>query len=612
MELASLVQVPEIALNCAGFSFEDGTQAEPNIQPAGSKLTINWSAENLEENLVTEDAVQVKMTVMVSGDLPENMMTMGSTTAHRVLGETFYVGLGEQEFPVELKPGYVYQNIVVMAAELVLPGDEETPEVSLAAYAGEPIQLHWVGIAEEEVEPLDPYLVEIPQDQSIDVDPTFAHADLVEGDDYNTYTANDDLTIAFKMLNVDVTNCDYVIVKFAQPVAKGWHLAFWEGQDLTAVPEGATEFPYVFAEDPNCDIKEGILPQITMMTFMNEGIPYPLEALVTGVYKHLIPAEQEIAVERMVGQGYAAQSEEIDFSAAEAYLGVDAITYDMLRMVEPDGSLSDNYGPDNGGYDGWFNAEGAKTWSNINGAGEKGVCIKLSEAIAGEGYYPICDMGNPAVGDVFNVKWAAVANEKTFYFNFNVTFVEYVEPEYKPEIVKTIEIAAIDQAGAAYKDASHPSFDVAEVCEALGIEDITSAKTYIVNVTTGNFVENTTDGWRSAEGDAQAWGQATNGYCLKLDDPASGEFNYNGAHDANFAEGDTYVAQWGIVANEKAVLLKVTISFLSEADFTDVMTGINGVAGGKAKTEGRKYIEDGKVYIFRNGKKVLVSGIQTK
>ncbi|MBR0046738.1 MAG: hypothetical protein IJP75_07665 [Bacteroidaceae bacterium] len=457
--------------------------------------------------------------------------------------------------------------------------------------------------AELNPEEEDPDLIEIAQEQNIELDPNFPHATLEEGDDYNTYTANEDLTIAFKMLNIDVTGCDYVVVKFAEPVAAGWKLAFWSNQDLTDVPEGATEYKYVFAEDPKCGVTDGVLPQICMMTFFG-GFTAPLEAKVTGVYKHMIPSTEEIAIERMVGQGYTAQTEEIDFSAAAAYLGVEEITYDMLRIVNPDDTQISDYAP----YDGWFNAEGvAEAW----GSNTK-ICVKFFQAIE-NGAYQICDMnGADEVGKTYTVKWALTANDKTYFYNFNITFVEYVEPQYKPEIVKTIEIDAIDQAGAAYKDASHPSFDVTEVCAALGIEDITEAKTYIVNVTTGNFVENTTDGWRDANGDAKSWSEATNGYCLKLDNPASGEFNYNGAHDENFAEGDTYVAQWGVVANEKAVLLKVTINFLSEADFTDKMTGIDGIAGGKAKTDGRKYIEAGKVYIFRNGKKVLVSGIQTK
>ena len=125
---------------------------------------------------------------------------------------------------------------------------------------------------------------EIAQNQGKDLD-NFARAELVEGEDYNTYTVNADLTIAIKMMNLDVKNCDYLVVKFAEPVAAGWNLAFWSGQDLTGVAAGATEFKYVFADDPNCGIENGVLPQICMMTFIG-GFQAPLEAKVVGIYKH--------------------------------------------------------------------------------------------------------------------------------------------------------------------------------------------------------------------------------------------------------------------------------------------------------------------------------------
>ncbi len=133
---------------------------------------------------------------------------------------------------------------------------------------------------------LEEGLVEIPQSQGFEYD-DFARAELVEGEDYNTYTVTKDLQIAIKMMNVDVTDCDYVVVKFAEPVAAGWRLAFWSNQDLTEVPEGAKEYKYVFADDPKCGVTDGILPQICMMTFFG-GFTAPLEAKVVGIYKHSI------------------------------------------------------------------------------------------------------------------------------------------------------------------------------------------------------------------------------------------------------------------------------------------------------------------------------------
>ena len=135
---------------------------------------------------------------------------------------------------------------------------------------------------------LEEGLVEIAQNQGKDLD-NFTRAELVEGEGYNTYTVNGDLNIAFKMMNIDVKGCDYIVIKFAEPVAAGWHLAFWSNQDLVDVPAGATEFKYVFADDPKCGVSaDGILPQICMMTFFG-GFQAPLVAKVEGIYKHVVP-----------------------------------------------------------------------------------------------------------------------------------------------------------------------------------------------------------------------------------------------------------------------------------------------------------------------------------
>jgi poly(3-hydroxybutyrate) depolymerase len=125
------------------------------------------------------------------------------------------------------------------------------------------------------------YLITIPQDQGKQYD-TFTRTAVTTADAYNTYTANGDLQIAFKMMNVDVKNCDYVIVKFAEAVAAGWKLAFWEGTNLTDVPEKATEYKFELEASM---LSSGILPQICLMTYFG-GYTAPLVAKVAGVYKH--------------------------------------------------------------------------------------------------------------------------------------------------------------------------------------------------------------------------------------------------------------------------------------------------------------------------------------
>ncbi|MBR3011136.1 MAG: Ig-like domain-containing protein [Prevotella sp.] len=332
----------------------------------------------------------------------------------------------------------------------------------------------------------------------------------------------------------------------------------------------------------------------------DEYLPASASYTITVTEKQA-PFVTEINVEREVGQGYDVTRFEPDFTEALAYLGIENPTDATLVGINADGS--EEAAP-NGPIDGWCDADG-----NFIGWGkeETRICVKFFPAVP---QYEICDMnGADEVGKTYTVKYGLKANDKMAIFVINVTFIEKQEHIYKPEIVKTIEISHLEKAATAYcEEEPAPTFDVAEVCAALGIADMSEAKAYIVNLTDGNFVENTgtIDGWRNADGDAAPWAQCANGFCLKLNNPASGEFDYTGAHDANFQVGDTYVAQWGIVANEKAVLLKVTITFVDDP------TGINGInADAKAdiiyNMNGvrTKNMNQKGVYIH-NGKKVLV------
>lgn len=123
-------------------------------------------------------------------------------------------------------------------------------------------------------------LIEIPQDQGKQYD-DFARTKLEKGSDFTTYTATGDLQIAFKMMDIDVKDCDYVLIKFAEPVNGGWKAAFWSGTETVDVPAGSTEFR--FELEPSM-LQSGILPQICLMTLW--GAPNPLVAKVAGVYKH--------------------------------------------------------------------------------------------------------------------------------------------------------------------------------------------------------------------------------------------------------------------------------------------------------------------------------------
>ncbi len=457
---------PAIVLNAPTFNVEEGTQAEPTMLAIDETLKITYTADNLEANEVPADDVKVKITVVVSGDLPENNL-VGSATAHRVLGETFYIPLGETDFPVALKEGYVYQNIAVMAAELVKPATNDTKEQTLATYVGAPVQLHWVGVASK-----------------------------------NT-------------------------------------------------------------------------------------------------------SEIAISVERIVNQGYTAQTESCDFTEAAEFLGVDAITEDMLRVVEAGGTLSSEIER----YDGWFNKDGyAETW------GENAfVCVKLFQAIE-DGEYEICDMNNPQVGDEVTAKWAAVNGTKTVYFNINVKFIE------KPVIALTFDdlnqvgdevvVPFTSECGEYYEEMTG-NVDVASILNTLGAESISDVDIYAVQSDgslDNSYKLGTTDGWRNADGDWQSWGAEAR-FCVKVNFAADeDQIYYVGGMDGQNAEPAEYTATFAFVkkASEAhdAVVLKVTLTY-------DYNVSIDGIDAAKAKGNG-KYLQNGKIVIVNNGKTYSVSGVEIK
>ena len=546
-----------IVLNAPTFNIEEGTQAEPNMLPAGETLKITYTADNLEAYGIAAEDLKVKVTVLVAGDLPENIMTMGSETAHNVRGESFYIPLGETEFPVALKEGYVYQNVAVIAAQLVKPATEEgAAEEVIATYAGAPAMCHWIGLDSY-------YYTEVTQDMYHKWTGVDATAEIAEGQPYCLYEVGNSAGNVYGTSNVLASEyadlSDYTILKIVATEGTPRLLLNRptdDSQDYINLPNNAEQAEkYIISTEDGEYIYDLAAIKADYGFVHLNAIKGANWQNVTITSIAVAPAKEisfDIAVERYNGQGYEAQKETIDFTEAQKFLGVDAITYDMVRIVNPDGTEISDYAP----YDGWFNADGvAETW----GSNTK-ICVKFFQLIEGA-TYDICDMNKAdEVGATYNVKWALVANDKKVFYNIGVTFIE--TPAYKPEIVKTIDIAHVEKAETAYcEEEAAPTFDVAEVCTALGIDDISKAEAYIVNVTTGNFVKNTTDGWRDANGDAAPWGDAANGFCLKLNNPASGEFDYTGAHDANFQIGDTYVAQWGLVANEKAVVLKVTVTF---------------------------------------------------
>lgn len=151
-------------------------------------------------------------------------------------------------------------------------------DIPAEATHAEPTEINPDDLQEEE----SGSLVEIPQDQGRQYD-EFGRTTMEVGEEYTTYIASGDLQIAMKMMDVDVKDCDYVMIKFAEPVNGGWYAAFWSGFDTIEVPAGTTDFKFELEASM---LQTGVLPQLCMMTMW--GTPNPLVAKVKGVYKHSI------------------------------------------------------------------------------------------------------------------------------------------------------------------------------------------------------------------------------------------------------------------------------------------------------------------------------------
>lgn len=313
------------------------------------------------------------------------------------------------------------------------------------------------------------------------------------------------------------------------------------------------------------------------------GVPYTavydLSAYGMGIhtYPFFFPTAIEVAapeiainVERVVGQGYTPDVVSFDAEEAKALLGVEELTYDMVRIVNPDGTEISDYAP----FDGWFNADGvAETW----GANTK-ICTKFFQVIP-DGQFEICDMnGADEVGATYTTKWALVAGDKKVFYNINVTFITapVVELDVVDLGIKTS--VEYDKADASYteKIVSISDEDVQAILAELGLESIDDATVYGYNPTTKELVAAYAgfDGWRDANGDFHNWtGDTTVPACVKYD---NGKNYY--CYNINGTEAQTIKTYWAIANAEKAVLVEVDFVYTDAAATGIASLEADGVA----------------------------------
>ena len=326
--------------------------------------------------------------------------------------------------------------------------------------------------------------------------------------------------------------------------------------------------------------------------------PYPTERTFT------------VDVERYTGMDYTTSEAEFDVEAAKAWLGVDELTPDMLRIVNPDNTEISDYAT----YDGWFDGEGvATTWGSTTK-----ICVKFFEGLA-DGKFSICDMnGADEVGAKYTVKWALVNGDQKAIYTINVTFVEKPVLELTFDDLNKLATKEVDvqlEAPGMYQGVT-ADVDVAGILSALGVTSLSDATVYAVQ-SDGSLDDNyklgTTDGWRNAAGDWQGWGADAYFYVkadfaresAQLYEVGTMDYNKNTSIDSNAPAW--YVVTYAFVKNDTsdAVVLTVNVKYGDT-------TGINGLALDLDKAtifdlQGRRVqnVQKGNLYII-NGKKVLV------
>ncbi len=271
-----------------------------------------------------------------------------------------------------------------------------------------------------------------------------------------------------------------------------------------------------------------------------------------------------------------------------------------------------------GTIDGWRNAEGAPAqWAEST----NGMCVKIEDPASGIINYIGAHDTNFQVGDEYVADYAFVYDNQAVILNIVINFEEKQTPEIVLDFVGEINLETTLLAGVNYDqdggciDANHhpeliPTFDVAEVAEMLGAEEIANAKAYIVNAD-DKIVENdpVSDWWRDGEGNLAAW-NTEDGFCAKLNNPASGQIDYVGTVVTTHEAGTRKVARFAVTLDDaQAVMIVLTINWVDQ----DVWTGIDNIFADKNGEQtiydlsGRRVrtITKGGMYIV-NGKKVLV------
>lgn len=294
-------------------------------------------------------------------------------------------------------------------------------------------------------------------------------------------------------------------------------------------------------------------------------------------------------------------------AAGQAYTFIQKASGLALSLVAPDAETEGDLGsvqiaetaseltfePTDGGFyltngTEYVGIAGTNNWTMAAAADKKAV-ISVAPVILTEGegdeavekvYYTLSEPKGMIATDAtdagsacYSDKSVAKSGDKAYW---TIAPVAAPQPEdyivvagAKVPVVATIEVLHNEYEKTPYSETTE-SFDLEAVKTALGVEDIATCKQYIVNCTDSTAVDNTTDGWRNAQGDAEGWGTSAGMVCVKINDPASATINYIGCIDDTWTAGQTCTAKWAFVSADasKAAVVSVKITFIEQPPVT--------------------------------------------
>jgi len=355
---------------------------------------------------------------------------------------------------------------------------------------------------------------------------------------------------------------------------------------------------------------------IVAIVGMYKGTPqlYPLDAnSISEAASAPDPNFREVTVnvDRYPGLGYGVTDAQADLSIAKKWLGVDTLTYDMLRIENPNGELISDYAP----FDGWFNGDGvAENWGD-----NTKICVKFFQALQRNGQFEICDMnGADEVGKTYSVKWQLVSGEKAVRYTINVQFVEKptLDLTFADLNVKGEFTTAFTSQTGSYYEGLKSDVDVPAILAAAGAASLDDVAIYAVQ-SDGSLDDNyklgtgTTDGWRNAAGDWQGWG-ANAYFYVKADFSRESEQLYevggmDPSQNANMNVPGSYTATYAFVkkGTADAAVLKVTLTYTAP-DGIETATMTTGSESTIYNLRGQQVEKPTKGLYIVNGKKVVI------